>query len=78
MAGSVEALPEYFRIAQERCHKFNSACSLAVAMTFLVPSIIVPGINSLFLVRYLFEKYATIKEAIQISRITRFLKSANI
>ena len=36
---------------------------LAVAMTFLVPTMIVPGINSLFLVRYLLEKCATTKEA---------------
>jgi predicted choloylglycine hydrolase len=39
-------------------------CGLAVAMTFLVPTMIVPGINSLFLVRYLLEKCATTKEAI--------------
>jgi predicted choloylglycine hydrolase len=37
---------------------------LAVAMTFLVPTMIVPGINSVFLVRYLLEKCATTKEAI--------------
>jgi predicted choloylglycine hydrolase len=37
---------------------------LAVAMTFLVPTMIVPGINSVFLVRYLLEKCATSKEAI--------------
>jgi predicted choloylglycine hydrolase len=38
-------------------------CGLAVAMTFLVPTAIVPGINSVFLVRYLLEKCATTKEA---------------
>ncbi len=38
---------------------------LAVTMTFLVPVMIVPGINSLFLVRYLLEKCATTKEAIK-------------
>ena len=38
--------------------------SLAVAMTFLVPKKIVPGLSSVFLVRYLLEKCATTKEAI--------------
>ncbi|HPJ66475.1 MAG TPA: C45 family autoproteolytic acyltransferase/hydrolase [Desulfobacteraceae bacterium] len=37
---------------------------LAVAMEFIVPTFIVPGINSVFLVRYLLEKCATTKEAI--------------
>ena len=37
---------------------------LAVAMKFIVPAMIVPGINSVFLVRYLLEKCATTKEAI--------------
>jgi predicted choloylglycine hydrolase len=37
---------------------------LAVAMEFLLPTMIVPGINSVFLVRYLLEKCATTKEAI--------------
>jgi predicted choloylglycine hydrolase len=36
---------------------------LAVAMKFLVPTMIVPGINSVFLVRYLLEKCASTKEA---------------
>jgi predicted choloylglycine hydrolase len=39
-------------------------CGLAVAMTFLVPTMIKPGINSVFLVRYLIEKCATTQEAI--------------
>lgn len=37
---------------------------LAVAMTFLVPTNIAPGLSSVFLVRYLLEKCATSKEAI--------------
>lgn len=37
---------------------------LAVAMEFLMPTMIAPGINSVFLVRYLLEKCATTKEAI--------------
>ncbi|OGP55827.1 MAG: hypothetical protein A2Y65_01920 [Deltaproteobacteria bacterium RBG_13_52_11] len=38
-------------------------CGLAAAMTILVPTMIVPGINSVFLVRYLLEKCATTKDA---------------
>ena len=37
---------------------------LAVAMKFLMPTMIVPGINSVFLVRYLLEKCTTTKEAL--------------
>jgi predicted choloylglycine hydrolase len=37
---------------------------LAVAMTFLVPTVIVPGMNSVFLVRYLLEKCASTEGAI--------------
>jgi predicted choloylglycine hydrolase len=37
---------------------------LAVAMEFIVPTRIVPGINSVFLVRYLLEKCETAKGAI--------------
>jgi predicted choloylglycine hydrolase len=37
---------------------------LAVAMTFLVPTLIIPGVNSLFLVRYLLEKCVTTNEPI--------------
>ena len=37
---------------------------LAVAMKFIVPTMIVPGMNSVFLVRYLLEKCAATKAAL--------------
>ncbi len=41
---------------------------LAVAMEFIMPTRIIPGINSVFLVRYLLEKCATIQDAIEALR----------
>jgi predicted choloylglycine hydrolase len=51
---------------------------LAVAMTFLVPTMIVPGINSVFLVRYLLEKCATTKEAINALQSLPIASACNI
>lgn len=51
---------------------------LSVAMTFLVPTMIVPGINSLFLVRYLLEKCATTKDAINVLQSWPIPSACNI
>jgi len=53
-------------------------CGLAVAMKFLVPTRIVPGINSVFLVRYLLEKCATTKEAINALSALPIASACNI
>jgi predicted choloylglycine hydrolase len=51
---------------------------LAVAMKFLVPTMIVAGINSVFLVRYLLEKCATTKEAINALQSLPIASACNI
>jgi predicted choloylglycine hydrolase len=51
---------------------------LAVAMEFLLPTIIVPGINSVLLVRYLLEKCATTKEAINALQSLPIASACNI
>ena len=51
---------------------------LAVAMKFLVPTMIVPGINSVFLVRYLLEKCATTNEALDALRDLPIASACNI
>jgi predicted choloylglycine hydrolase len=51
---------------------------LAVAMKFLVPTMIVPGINSVFLVRYLLEKCATTEEAVHALRSLPIASACNI
>lgn len=51
---------------------------LAVAMEFLVPTMIVPGINSVFLVRYLLEKCATTKEALNALKNLPIASACNI
>lgn len=51
---------------------------LAVAMTFLVPTMIKPGINSLFLVRYLLEKCTTTKEAVDALKGIPIASACNI
>jgi predicted choloylglycine hydrolase len=51
---------------------------LAVAMKFLVPTVIVPGINSVFLVRYLVEKCATTEEAVHALRSLPIASACNI
>jgi predicted choloylglycine hydrolase len=51
---------------------------LAVAMTILVPTMIMPGINSVFLVRYLLEKCTTTKEAIKALQSLPIASACNI
>ena len=51
---------------------------LAVAMEFIVPTRIVPGINSVFLVRYLLEKCETTKEAINALKGLPIASACNI
>jgi predicted choloylglycine hydrolase len=53
-------------------------CGLAVAMEFLLPTLIMPGINSVFLVRYLLEKCATTKEAINALQSLPIASACNI
>lgn len=51
---------------------------LAVAMEFIVPTMIVPGMNSVFLVRYILEKCATTKEAIDALKSLPIASACNI
>lgn len=51
---------------------------LAVAMEFLLPTMIMPGINSVFLVRYLLEKCATTNEAINALQSLPIASACNI
>jgi predicted choloylglycine hydrolase len=51
---------------------------LAVAMLFVIPKKIVPGINSVFLVRYLLEKCASTNKAIEALQSLPIASSCNI
>ena len=55
-----------------------NACGLAVAMTVLVPAVIVPGMSALFLVRYLLEKCATTKDATHVLQRLPIASACNI
>ncbi|MBN2403693.1 MAG: linear amide C-N hydrolase [Spirochaetes bacterium] len=51
---------------------------LAVAMTFVLPKIIRPGLNSVFLVRYILEKCSTVEEGIKALRSLPVASAGNI
>ena len=60
------------------CEEGLNENGLAVAMTFVVPTMIIPGITSVFLVRYLLEKCATTREAINALQSLPIASACNI